>query len=127
MHLAVTALCLTLAPVLARASTSCGLANISISVENEECGGCITFNATACAGLCFTQDSVYKSSLKPYPQQACNFRDVVYETVHLPGCPSGMDLHFTYPVALSCECSKCNTDSTDCGPLNTEVSGCLTH
>ncbi|XP_036400148.1 follitropin subunit beta [Megalops cyprinoides] len=123
MHLVVVMLCLA----LAHNGHSCGLTNISISVESEECRGCITINTTACAGLCITQEPVYKSSLAPYIQQTCNFREVAYEKVHLPGCPDGVDPFFTYPVALSCECSQCNTDSTDCGPLNIEVTGCLAH
>ncbi|KAJ8272441.1 hypothetical protein COCON_G00113000 [Conger conger] len=125
MHLAAAALWLTLAPALARACSSCGLTNVSITVEG--CKGWVTFNTTSCAGLCFTQDPVFDSPLKSPPQTACNFGDMVYETVHLPGCSNGKDVHFTYPVALSCRCSRCNTNSTDCGQLNTEASGCLAH
>lgn len=33
----------------------CRLTNISITVESDECGSCITINTTACAGLCQTQ------------------------------------------------------------------------
>ncbi|KAI1890169.1 hypothetical protein AGOR_G00170900 [Albula goreensis] len=129
MHLVVMVLCLALARGWAQAATpACGLTSVSISVEGEDCKGCITFNTTSCAGMCVTQDPVYKSEVilrtAPYGQQTCNFREVVYETVRLPGCPEGVDPHFTYPVALSCECSQCNTDTTDCGPVNAEVSGC---
>ncbi|KAJ8394920.1 hypothetical protein AAFF_G00040430 [Aldrovandia affinis] len=126
MHLVVTALWLALAPALVGACPNCSLDNISISVESEDCGGCVTLNTTACAGMCETEEPVYKG-LGTHIQQTCNFREVAYETVHIPGCPDGVDPHFTYPVALSCMCSQCNTDSADCSQLNTEVSGCLTH
>uniref|UniRef100_A0A8C2KXF5 Glycoprotein hormone subunit beta domain-containing protein n=1 Tax=Cyprinus carpio TaxID=7962 RepID=A0A8C2KXF5_CYPCA len=39
--------------------SSCRLTNISITVESEECGSCITIDTTACAGLCKTQNQVY--------------------------------------------------------------------
>ncbi|KAF5897747.1 follicle stimulating hormone beta subunit, partial [Clarias magur] len=35
--------------------TRCHLTSISITVESDECGSCITINTTACAGLCQTQ------------------------------------------------------------------------
>nr|XP_015194129.1 PREDICTED: follitropin subunit beta [Lepisosteus oculatus] len=48
-----------------RCRADCGLANISIPVENEECSRCITVNTTSCAGSCPTQ--VGDSSLFTYP------------------------------------------------------------
>ncbi|KAL7831111.1 hypothetical protein SRHO_G00306130 [Serrasalmus rhombeus] len=119
-----------LVPILVSAGSeckaSCRLANISITVESEECRSCITINTTSCAGLCQTQERAYRSPMAPYVQNTCNFREWTYETIQLPGCPAGVDSSFTYPVALSCECIQCNTDSTDCGALSMQPSSCHT-
>nr|AIA09918.1 follicle stimulating hormone [Arapaima gigas] len=120
-------LVVTMAWPLVGAGPHCDLNNITIPLENEECEKCITITTTSCTGWCFTQDPVYKSSLAPYIQHTCNFKEVAYESAFLPDCPEGVDPHFTYPVALSCECSRCNTDTTDCGALSEEVSGCQGH
>ncbi|XP_030650015.1 follitropin subunit beta [Chanos chanos] len=102
----------------------CLLTNISITVENEECGSCITIDTTSCAGLCHTQERAYQSPIAPTIQNTCNFRDWTYETIQLPGCPAGVDSLFTYPVVQSCECSRCNTDSTDCGTSSMQTVAC---
>ncbi|XP_051558987.1 gonadotropin subunit beta-1-like isoform X2 [Myxocyprinus asiaticus] len=120
-----------LLPVLMRAgseySSSCRLTNISITVESEECGSCITIDTTACAGLCITQERVYRSPLLQSYQNTCNFREWTYETYGFKGCPVGADSVFTYPVALSCECSKCNSDIMDCGVLSQQTTSCNAH
>uniref|UniRef100_A0A8B9KLQ9 Glycoprotein hormone subunit beta domain-containing protein n=1 Tax=Astyanax mexicanus TaxID=7994 RepID=A0A8B9KLQ9_ASTMX len=67
---------------------------------------------------CISQGTNYRNPVVPNVQNTCNFREWTYETVQLTGCPAGVDSSFTYPVALSCECSQCNTDSTDCGLTN---------
>ncbi|XP_026873496.1 follitropin subunit beta [Electrophorus electricus] len=122
---------LMLLPVLVGAESECkaccDLTNISITVESEECGSCFTISTMSCAGLCQTQERAYRSPVAPYFQNTCNFREWRYETVELPGCPPGLDSSFTYPVAVSCECSQCDTDSTDCGALSTQHSSCLAH
>ncbi|TRY56639.1 hypothetical protein DNTS_011046 [Danionella cerebrum] len=107
--------------------SSCGLTNISITVESEECGSCITIETTACAGGCWTEDQVYRSPTGLYHQKTCNFHDLTYKSLELKGCPAGAEVHFLYPVALSCECSKCNTDMTDCSHLSQHTSSCSTH
>ncbi|XP_073693183.1 follitropin subunit beta [Garra rufa] len=120
-----------LLPALMRAGSecrsSCRLTNISITVESEECGSCITIDTTACAGLCKTQDRVYRSAMMQYYQNTCNFREWTYETYEFKGCPAGADSVFTYPVALSCECSMCNSDITDCGVLSHQMTSCNAH
>ncbi|KAA0723339.1 Gonadotropin subunit beta-1 [Triplophysa tibetana] len=125
MHFVVMVMLL---PVLMRAvsegRSSCRLTNISITVESEECGSCITIDTTACAGLCKTQERVYRSPMVQNYQNTCNFREWTYETYELKGCPLRVDSVFTYPVALSCECSKCNTDIMDCGVLSHQTSSC---
>lgn len=60
------------------------------------------------------QEPVYKSALSPVAQHVCTYREVRYESLVLPACPPGIDPTFTYPVALSCHCSLCPMDSSDC-------------
>nr|XP_032618874.1 gonadotropin subunit beta-2-like [Chelonoidis abingdonii] len=60
------------------------------------------------------QEPVYKSALAPVSQHVCSYRAVRYETLALPVCPPGVDPAFTFPVALSCHCSLCLMDSSDC-------------
>ncbi|XP_057195351.1 follitropin subunit beta [Triplophysa rosa] len=128
MHFVVMVMLL---PVLMRAvsesRSSCRLTNISITVENEECGSCITIDTTACAGLCKTLERVYRSPMVQNYQNTCNFREWTYETYEFKGCPVRVDSVFTYPVALSCECSKCNTDIMDCGVLSHQTTSCNAH
>ncbi|XP_066510606.1 gonadotropin subunit beta-1-like [Hoplias malabaricus] len=125
MHMVILVMLL---PMLVSAGSeckaSCCLSNISIALEIEECGSCITINTTSCAGLCQTQERAYRSPVAPYVQNTCNFREWTYETVQLTDCPAAKDSPFTFPVALSCECSQCNTDSTDCGALSMQPSSC---
>ncbi|XP_016427163.1 gonadotropin subunit beta-1-like [Sinocyclocheilus rhinocerous] len=128
MHFVVMVMLL---PALMRAGSecrsSCRLTNISITVESEECGSCFTIDTTACAGLCKTQESVYRSPMMLYYQNTCNFKEWIYETYEFKGCPARADSVFTYPVALSCECSKCNSDITDCGVLSQQTISCNAH
>nr|AJF38238.1 follicle-stimulating hormone beta subunit [Astyanax altiparanae] len=126
--MSVVVLMILLLPALLRGApgckASCRLTNISITVESEECGSCITIDTTACAGFCHTQENNYNNPVVPNVQNICNFREWTYETVQLTGCPAGVDSSFTYPVALSCECSQCKTDSTDCAALSMQPSSC---
>ncbi|XP_051562476.1 thyroid stimulating hormone subunit beta a isoform X2 [Myxocyprinus asiaticus] len=61
-------------------------------------------------------DSNVKELLGPrfLVQRGCTYQEVEYRTAVLPGCPPHADPHFTYPVALSCHCSTCNTHSDEC-------------
>lgn len=47
-------------------------------------------------------------------QDVCTYRDFIYRTVEIPGCPHHVAPYFSYPVAVSCKCGKCNTDYSDC-------------
>ncbi|MBN3325013.1 GTHB1 protein, partial [Atractosteus spatula] len=119
------ALCLaTLCWAALRCRADCGLANISIPVENEECSSCIIVNTTSCAGSCPTQDPVYKSFLALHIQHSCNYKEFAYETIALPSCPGGTESLFTYPVAMSCECAPCKSDVADCGVPGSDYLSC---
>ncbi|KAM5319012.1 follitropin subunit beta [Glossophaga mutica] len=93
---------------------SCELTNITIMVEKEECHFCLSINTTWCAGYCYNRDPVYKDKLKSNIQKICTFKELVYETVRVPGCVHHADSMHTYPVATKCHCGTCEKDSTDC-------------
>lgn len=47
-------------------------------------------------------------------QRGCTYDKVEYRTAILPGCSIDANPTFTYPVALSCHCGACRTDSNEC-------------
>ncbi|XP_060628542.2 thyrotropin subunit beta [Anolis sagrei] len=87
-----------------------------IHVEKRECAYCLAINTTICEGFCMTRDSNGKKLLprSALTQDVCTYKDMVYRTVMIPGCQHHAVSYYTYPVALSCKCGKCNTDYTDC-------------
>ncbi|KAK1335856.1 hypothetical protein QTO34_003654 [Cnephaeus nilssonii] len=60
------------------------------------------------------KDLVYKDPTRRNTQKVCTFKELLYETVRVPGCAHQADSVYTYPVATECHCGKCNRDSTDC-------------
>ncbi|XP_061469118.1 follitropin subunit beta [Rhineura floridana] len=102
----------------------CQLSNVTLAVEKEECGFCISINATWCSGYCFTKDLVDKNRPVKYVQTVCTFKTVVYETVKIPGCAGQAESFYSYPVATGCHCATCNTDIADCTRRGLEPSYC---
>nr|XP_034973742.1 follitropin subunit beta [Zootoca vivipara] len=92
----------------------CRLSNVTIALEKEECGFCISVNATWCSGYCFMKDQVDQNLAMRYVQKICTFKAVVYETIKIPGCAGQAESLYSYPVATGCHCGTCNTDITDC-------------
>uniref|UniRef100_A0A670YQK4 Thyrotropin subunit beta n=1 Tax=Pseudonaja textilis TaxID=8673 RepID=A0A670YQK4_PSETE len=86
-----------------------------IHVEKRECGYCLAINTTICEGFCMTWvimgNYVLPSALF---QDVCTYKEVVYRTVMIPGCQHHAVSYYSYPVAVSCKCGKCNTDYSDC-------------
>ncbi|XP_007444158.1 follitropin subunit beta [Python bivittatus] len=103
---------------------SCELSNITIAVEKEECGFCISVNATWCSGYCFTKKPVDMSLQIQYVQNVCTFKSIVYETVKIPGCAGHAESFYSYPVATGCHCKTCDTDITDCTWRGLEPNYC---
>lgn len=66
--------------------------------------------------ICDNQDSNMRDILGPrfLVQRGCTYDKVEYHTAILPGCPIEANPVFTYPVALSCHCSACRTDTDEC-------------
>lgn len=60
------------------------------------------------------QDPVIKIPFSNVYQHVCTYRDLYYKTFEFPDCPPGVDPVVTYPVALSCHCSRCVMDTSDC-------------
>ncbi|XP_063293764.1 follitropin subunit beta [Pelobates fuscus] len=94
--------------------STCELSNVTIALEKEECGVCITVNATWCLGYCHTKDPSMKPIFTTKAQRVCTYKQVIYETVKLPGCPDNVDPYYSYPVATECHCGQCDMETSDC-------------
>uniref|UniRef100_A0A3Q3G9S2 Gonadotropin subunit beta-2 n=1 Tax=Kryptolebias marmoratus TaxID=37003 RepID=A0A3Q3G9S2_KRYMA len=90
--------------------------DFTLYVEKPECDYCVAINTTICTGFCFSRDSNMRDVLRPrfLIQRGCTYDVVEYRTAILPGCPVHADPVFTFPVALSCHCGACRTDSDEC-------------
>ncbi|KAF7651745.1 hypothetical protein LDENG_00106290 [Lucifuga dentata] len=96
--------------------------DFTLYVEKPGCDFCVAINTTSCMGLCYSRDSNMRGILRPrfliqkgfLIQNGCTYEEVEYRTVILPGCSINADRVFTYPVALSCHCGACRTDSNEC-------------
>ncbi|KAG6938196.1 thyroid stimulating hormone beta [Chelydra serpentina] len=99
-----------------QAMSFCAPIEYIIHVEKRECAYCLAINTTICAGFCMTRDSNGKKLLlkSALSQDVCTYKDMVYRTVVLPGCPRHTVPYYSYPVATNCKCGKCNTDYSDC-------------
>ncbi|KAK6466621.1 gonadotropin subunit beta-like [Huso huso] len=113
--------------VLSRSSSLrlCEPVNETISAEKEECPKCLLIQTSICSGSCPTKDPVFKSALSTVQQHVCTYKDLRFVTVTLPDCPPGVDPHFTFPLALSCECSLCRMESSDCTIQSVGPSDCM--
>ncbi|XP_021014571.1 thyrotropin subunit beta isoform X2 [Mus caroli] len=99
-----------------QAASFCIPTEYTMYVDRRECAYCLTINTTICAGYCMTRDINGKLFLPKYAlsQDVCTYRDFIYRTVEIPGCPHHVAPYFSFPVAVSCKCGKCNTDDSDC-------------
>ncbi|XP_033939761.1 thyroid stimulating hormone subunit beta a [Pseudochaenichthys georgianus] len=90
--------------------------DFTLYVERPECGYCVAINTTICMGFCYSKDSNLKHPLRTrfLIQRGCTYDKVEYRAAVLPGCPVDSNPVFTYPVALSCHCGACRTDSNEC-------------
>ncbi|XP_040183752.1 follitropin subunit beta [Rana temporaria] len=95
-------------------STTCELSNITIVLEKEECGACVSVNSTWCSGYCYTLDPNLMYPQKSEKQGVCTYTEVIYETVKIPGCAENVNPFYTYPVAVDCHCGRCDSETTDC-------------
>ncbi|XP_036388730.1 thyrotropin subunit beta-like [Megalops cyprinoides] len=108
--------CCILCLLMGQAIAKCRPQNYTLYMERKECDHCMTINTTICSGFCYSRDSNMRGPIwKPYMiQRTCVYQSLVYRTAKLPGCPSNVDPLFSYPVALQCHCSRCNTTSIEC-------------
>ncbi|KAG8438236.1 hypothetical protein GDO86_008797 [Hymenochirus boettgeri] len=103
---------------------ACELSNITVVLEKEGCNACLSVNATWCAGFCSTRDLSLKLPLISKDQHVCTYKEIVYETAVIPGCPDDVDPHYMYPVAIDCHCGLCDIETTDCTVQSLEPSHC---
>ncbi|KAF2982361.1 hypothetical protein EK904_005405 [Melospiza melodia maxima] len=87
--------------IFGQAASLCAPSEYTIHVEKRECAYCLAINTTICAGFCMTRN-------------VCTYKEMLYRTALIPGCPHHTIPYYSYPVALSCKCGKCNTDYSDC-------------
>ncbi|XP_011601356.1 lutropin subunit beta isoform X1 [Takifugu rubripes] len=92
----------------------CQPINHMVSLEKEGCPTCHLVETSICSGHCITKDPVIKIPFNKIHQNVCTYKSVYYKTYELPGCPPGVDPMVTYPVALSCHCSRCSMNTSDC-------------
>ncbi|XP_058861081.1 thyrotropin subunit beta-like isoform X1 [Acipenser ruthenus] len=108
--------CALLCLSIGNASSLCESTAYTLYVERQECAYCVAINTTICAGFCVTRDVNLKSLLpkSALSQSSCTYQDLSYHTVTLPGCPLHSNPSYSYAVALTCRCRKCNTDYSEC-------------
>ncbi|XP_041636575.1 LOW QUALITY PROTEIN: thyroid stimulating hormone subunit beta a [Cheilinus undulatus] len=90
--------------------------DFTMHVEKPECDFCVAINTTICMGFCPSWDRIRQDKNRPpYIQQiGCTYDKVEHRTAILPGCPIEANPVFTYPVALSCRCDSCRTETNEC-------------
>ncbi|XP_054907527.1 gonadotropin subunit beta-1-like [Poeciliopsis prolifica] len=105
--------------VLGKGCFSCNLKNVSILMKRCDQEVCI--HTTICEGLCYFQDPVFEDPEVAPVQTICK-GDWSYEVqdIDIEGCPGSI----TYPVATNCDCSRCNTEDTDCGRFYGDIPNC---
>ncbi|XP_061893802.1 thyroid stimulating hormone subunit beta a [Entelurus aequoreus] len=98
------------------AAPTCMPTDFTLYVEKPECDFCVAINTTICVGFCYSRDSNMRDIFgsRFLIQRGCTYQKVEYRTAQLPGCPLSTNAAFTYPVALSCHCGACRTDSDQC-------------
>ncbi|KAJ7998729.1 hypothetical protein DPEC_G00207900 [Dallia pectoralis] len=109
-------MCGLLCLLFSQAVTICVPYEYTLYVEKQECDFCVAINTTICMGFCYSRDSNMKelTGSRFLIQRGCTYNKVEYRTAILPGCPRHANPLFTYPVALSCHCGTCNTESDEC-------------
>ncbi|KAM8914933.1 thyroid stimulating hormone subunit beta a [Spinachia spinachia] len=111
--------------LLGPAAPTCFPTDFTLYVERPECDYCVAVNTTICMGFCYSRDSNIRAIVGPrfLLQTGCNYDRVEYRAALLPGCAINADPVFTYPVALSCQCGACRTDSDECAHRATGGGG----
>ncbi|XP_036387986.1 thyroid stimulating hormone subunit beta a [Megalops cyprinoides] len=102
--------------LVGQALSTCDLTDYTIYVEKPECDFCVAINTTICMGFCRSRDTnvMGLAGTLFLVQRSCTYQSLEYRTAVLPGCPLHVDPLFSYPVALRCNCSTCDTDRSEC-------------
>ncbi|XP_061689062.1 thyroid stimulating hormone subunit beta a isoform X3 [Syngnathoides biaculeatus] len=113
---AVVFTCCLLLLLCSSAAPMCIASDYTLYVEKPECDFCVAINTTICMGFCYSKDSNIRDIFgsRFVIQKGCTYDKVEYRTTQLPGCPGTASATFTYPVAISCHCGACRTDTDEC-------------
>ncbi|XP_061429819.1 glycoprotein hormone beta-5-like [Lethenteron reissneri] len=97
-----------------RGFVGCAVREFSFVARKPGCRG-VRITTDACWGRCETWE---KPTLEPPFVEAhhrvCTYNETRPRTVRLPMCRANVDPHFTFPVAVSCECQPCSAAHTAC-------------
>ncbi|XP_068424060.1 lutropin subunit beta [Clinocottus analis] len=104
---------------------SCQPVNQTVSLEKEGCPSCHLVEATICSGHCNNKDPNRKVPFGKMYQHVCTYLDLYYKKFELPGCAPGVDPVVRYPVAVSCRCSRCSLDTSDCTFKSLQPNFCM--
>uniref|UniRef100_W5MXA6 Thyrotropin subunit beta n=1 Tax=Lepisosteus oculatus TaxID=7918 RepID=W5MXA6_LEPOC len=118
--------CGLLCLVASQTLSKCAPTDYMLYVEKYGCAYCVAINTTICSGFCYSRDTNVKGVVgKSYfLQRSCTYQVLEYRTVLLPGCPLHINPLLSYPLALRCHCSRCNTDNNDCTHKASETNEC---
>ncbi|OCT94320.1 thyrotropin subunit beta [Xenopus laevis] len=111
---------------IGQAVSVCFPTEYTMYLEKKECAYCLAVNTTICSGFCMTRDPNLKEGLPKMlmSQKTCSYKEYIHRTVTIPGCPEHVNRLCSYPVAISCECGKCNTGYTDCIQDTIKINYC---
>uniref|UniRef100_UPI00358E8201 glycoprotein hormone beta-5 isoform X1 n=2 Tax=Myxine glutinosa TaxID=7769 RepID=UPI00358E8201 len=97
-----------------RTFVGCAVREFTFSVQKH---GCRDFKVTtdACWGRCETWEKpIEELPFMLASQTVCTYYETRYETIQLPNCRPGVNPNYSFPVALSCDCSLCSLDYMAC-------------
>ncbi|KAL7889256.1 hypothetical protein AOLI_G00015140 [Acnodon oligacanthus] len=97
-----------------RSFVGCAVREFTFLARKPGCGG-LQVTTDACWGRCETWEKpVLDPPFIESYQRVCTYNQTQFVTVQLPNCTAGVDPHYTYPVALRCDCGVCVTSTTEC-------------
>ncbi|XP_022540823.1 glycoprotein hormone beta-5 [Astyanax mexicanus] len=92
----------------------CAVREFAFIARKPGCGA-LPVTTDACWGRCETWERpVLDPPFIESYQRVCTYNQTQFMTVQLPNCSAGVDPHYTYPVALKCNCGVCVTSTTEC-------------
>uniref|UniRef100_H3AFX8 Glycoprotein hormone beta-5 n=1 Tax=Latimeria chalumnae TaxID=7897 RepID=H3AFX8_LATCH len=106
--------CPLLSSITLHSFIGCAVREFTFIARKPGCKG-LRVKTDACWGRCETWEKPVLDP--PYVDsyhRLCTYNRTRYVTIKLPDCQPSVSPFFTYPEALSCDCSVCSTDNTEC-------------